>query len=114
MERGQFHRRTLLLANRAGRTWLAVNYLISYVYVRAEQVLGALNAYDKDLLCEYHYRLFKCFESDQRTTDAELCVPLSKRLQGEWDIQRLWLRNLYSVLDHGNICGIEISPCFTW
>ena len=41
-------------------------------YVGAEQVLGALNAYEKDLLCEYHYKLFKCFESAQRTTDAEL------------------------------------------
>ena len=42
-------------------------------------MLGALNAYEKDLLREYHYRLFKCFESAQRTTDAELCVLLSKR-----------------------------------
>ena len=45
-------------------------------YVRSEQVPGALNAYEKDLLREYHYRLF---ESAQRTTDAELCVLLSKR-----------------------------------
>ena len=35
-------------------------------------MLGALNAYEKDLLREYHYRLFKCFESAQRSTDAEL------------------------------------------
>ena len=42
-------------------------------------MLRALNAYEKDLLREYHYRLFKCFESAQRTTDAELCVLLSKR-----------------------------------
>ena len=53
--------------------------LISYDYVGAEQLQGALNAYDKDLLREYHYRFFKCFESTQRTTDAELCVLLSKR-----------------------------------
>ena len=39
-------------------------------------MLGALNAYDKDLLREYHYRLFNFFESAQRTTDAELCVIL--------------------------------------
>ena len=45
--------------------------------VGAEQVLRALNACEKDLLREYHYRLFKCFESAQRTTDAELCVLLS-------------------------------------
>ena len=31
--------------------------LISYDYVGAEQVLGALNAHDKDLLREYHYQL---------------------------------------------------------
>ena len=100
---------------RAGKTsWLTVSYLISYVYVGIEQVPGALNAYDKDLLREYHYGLFKCFESAQRTTDAELCVVLSKRLKGEWHIQRFWLRNLYSVPDHWNICGIEISQCFTW
>ena len=42
-------------------------------------MLGALNAYVKDLLGEYHYKLFKCFESSQRTTDAELYVLLSKR-----------------------------------
>ena len=53
--------------------------LISYDYVRSEQVLGALNAYEKDLLRECHYRLLKCFESVQRTTNAELCVLLSKR-----------------------------------
>ena len=42
-------------------------------------MLRALNAYDKDLVREYHYSLFKCFESAQRTTNAELCVLLSKR-----------------------------------
>ena len=42
-------------------------------------MLGVLNAYEKDLLHEYNYRLFKCFESSQKTTDAELCVLLSKR-----------------------------------
>ena len=42
-------------------------------------MLGALNAYDKNLLHEYHYRFFKCFESAQRTTDGEFCVPLSER-----------------------------------
>ena len=42
-------------------------------------MLGALYAYEKDLLREYHYRFLKCFESAQRTTDAELCVLLSKR-----------------------------------
>ena len=72
-----------MLANRAGKTWLAVSYLTFYVYVGAEQVLRALNAYDKDLLREYHYRLFKCFESAQRTTDAELCFLLSKKLKEE-------------------------------
>ena len=41
-------------------------------------MLGALNAYVKDLLREYHYRLLKCFESTQRTTDAELYALLSK------------------------------------
>ena len=87
-----------MLANRAGKTsWLAVSYLISYVYVGAEQVLRALNAYDKDLLREYHYRLFKCFESAQRTTDAELCFLLGKGLKEEW-----------------HIGGIEIIQCFTW
>ena len=40
--------------------------------VGAEQVLGALNAYAKDLPREYRYRLFNCFESAQTTTDAEL------------------------------------------
>ena len=43
-------------------------------------MLGALNAYEKDLVHEYHYRLFKCFESGQRTTDAEHCVLLSRRI----------------------------------
>ena len=52
----------------------------SYDYVGAEQVLGVLNAYDKDLLREYHYRFFKCFESAQRNNNAELCVLLSKRI----------------------------------
>ena len=53
--------------------------LIFYDYVGAEQVLDALNVYEKDLLCEYYRKFFKCFESAQRTTDAELCVLLSKR-----------------------------------
>ena len=43
-----------------------------------EQVLEALNADDKNLLSEYRYRLFKSLESAQRTSDAELCVLLSK------------------------------------
>ena len=42
-------------------------------------MLGVLNAYEKDLPHEYNYRLFKCFKSAQKTTDAELCVLLSKR-----------------------------------
>ena len=45
-------------------------------------MLGAFYAYEKDLLREYHYRLLKCFESAQRTTDAELCVFLSKKENG--------------------------------
>ena len=45
-------------------------WLIFYDYVGAEQVPGALHAYEKDLLREYDNRLFKCFESAQRTTDA--------------------------------------------
>ena len=53
--------------------------LISNDYVETEQVLGVLNAYDKNLLHECHYRLFKCFESAKRTTDGEFCVILSKR-----------------------------------
>ena len=56
----------LLLVNMTGRTsWL-------------EEVLEALSADDKILLSEYHYRLFKSLESAQRTSDAELCVLLSK------------------------------------
>ena len=43
-----------------------------------EQVLEALNPDDKKLLCEYRYRLFRSLESAQRTSDAELCVLLSK------------------------------------
>ena len=43
-----------------------------------EQVLEALDAHDKNLFCEYRYRLFKSLESAQRTSDAELCVLLSK------------------------------------
>ena len=73
-------------------------------------MLGALNAYEKDLLREYHCRLFKRFESAQRTTDAEPFLLLSR---GEWHIQRFWFRNLYSILDHGNIYGNEISQCCT-
>ena len=41
-------------------------------------MLGAFNAYEKDLICQYHYRFFKCFESAQRNNDAELYVLLSK------------------------------------
>ena len=39
----------------------------------------AFNAYEKDFLREYHYRFYECFESAQRTADAELCILLSKR-----------------------------------
>ena len=42
-------------------------------------MLGALNAYEKDLLCGYHDILIKCFKSAQRTNYAELCVLLSKK-----------------------------------
>ena len=75
-------------------------------------MLGVLNAYEKDLLREYHYMLLKCFESAQRTTVAELCVLLSKRRMAY--PERFGLRNLYAILDHRNICGIEINQCFTW
>ena len=75
-------------------------------------MLGVLNAYEKDLLREYHYMLLKCFESAQRTTVAELCVLLSKRRMAY--PERFGLRNLYAILDHGNSCGIEINQCFTW
>ena len=47
--------------------------------IKTEQVLGALNADDKDLLREYYDRLFKCLESVQRTTDTELSVFFSKK-----------------------------------
>ena len=50
--------------------------------VGAEQVQGALNAYDKDLLCEYHYSFFEYFESAQRTINAEPFVLLSKWRMG--------------------------------
>lgn len=46
--------------------------------IRADQVLEALNAGDKDLLCEYYDRLFKRLEPVQRTTGAELFVLLRK------------------------------------
>lgn len=46
---------------------------------RAEQVLGALNADEKDLIREYYYRHFKCLESAQKSTDAKLHVFLSKK-----------------------------------
>ena len=52
--------------------------LVSYDYVGAEQVLGALNAYEKYLFREYYYRLSKSFETAQRTTDAEFYVLLTK------------------------------------
>ena len=83
MERGKFQGRTLLLVNGAGKHhgWR----LKSYAYVGAEQVLGELNAYDKDSLCEYHYRFCKCFESARITTDAELCVLMSKRNENSID-----------------------------
>ena len=48
--------------------------------IRAEKVLRALKADEKDLLREYYDRLFKCLESVQRTTDAELRVILSKKM----------------------------------
>ena len=35
--------------------------------------------HEKDLVREYHCRLFKSIELAQRTTDAELCVLLIKR-----------------------------------
>ena len=37
-------------------------WFISYDYVRAAQVLVALNPYEKGLFREYHYKLLKCFE----------------------------------------------------
>ena len=46
--------------------WLVKHHgwrLIPYDYVGAEQVLGAFNTYEKDLLREYHGRFLKCFES---------------------------------------------------
>ena len=61
MERGCFHGRTLLLVTGlVKRSWR----LISSDYSGEEQELGALNAYGKDLLCGYHYSVFKCFESN--------------------------------------------------
>ena len=99
MEQGLFHGRRLLLASRAGKiSWLAVSYLISYAYVGAQQMLRELNAYDKDLLLEYHYRLFKYFESSQRTTDAELYILFSKRVKGEWHIQSKILAQKVNIL----------------
>ena len=75
-------------------------------------MLGTFYAYEKDLLREYHYRLLKCVESAQKTTYAELWALLSKRRMAY--PERFWLRNLYGILDHGEICGIEISQYFTW
>ena len=69
--------------------------------------------YDKDLLREYHYSFFKCYESAQRTTDAKLQNGALFSVKGEWHIQRFWHRNLNSILDNENICGIEISQSFT-
>ena len=43
-----------------------------------EQVLESLNTDDKNLHSEYRHRLFKSLELAQRTSDAELCVLLSK------------------------------------
>ena len=42
----------------------------------------SMNAYEKDLVHEYDYRLFKCFESAQRTTDAKLCALRSQKENG--------------------------------
>ena len=83
-----------------------VGDFVSDYYVGAEQVQGALNAYDKDLLCEYHYRFFKCLKSAQRTTDAELCVFWSKR--------RMAYPEICHIIDLGNNCGIDICQFFTW
>ena len=52
------------------------------------------------------YRLFRYFESLQRPTYAKLCVLSSKKRTTH--IQRFCLRNLYSILDHGNIYGIQL------
>ena len=56
----------------------------------------AFNAYEKDFLREYHYRFYECFESAQRTADAELCILLSGHKE-EWHIQRfrLTLSDIY-------------------
>ena len=70
-------------------------------------MLGALNAYDKDLLREYHYRFFKYFESAQRTTDAELYVLLSKKRMTYPEI--LAQKFTFYPLDYVNIRDIEIS-----
>ena len=67
-------------------------------------MLGALNAYDKDLLREYHYRFFKYFESAQRTTDAELYVRLSKKRMAYPKI----LAQKFYPLDYVNIRDIGI------
>ena len=45
--------------------------------VTAEEVFGALNADHKDLTHQYYYRLFKCLESVERITNAELWFLLS-------------------------------------
>ena len=80
--RGQF-----LWTTHLPKTGLLKHYgrrLVSYDYVRGEQLLAVLNACEKSLLCEYHDRIFKCFESAQRTTYAELCVHLSKKENGAY------------------------------
>ena len=59
-----------LLCSQTGLVKHHSRRLLYYDYVGAEQVLGALNAFEKDLIREYHHRVFKCFESAQRTTDT--------------------------------------------
>ena len=49
----------------------------------ADQVLEALNVYEKDLPSEYHYSLLKCFESAQRTTMQNLENSISKHFDSE-------------------------------
>ena len=70
-------------------------------------MLRVSNAYDRDVLREYHYRFFKCSKNHWCRTLYSFFL-----VKGEWYIKKFWLINLYSILDHGNICGIEISQCF--
>ena len=53
--------------------------------VGAEQVLGALNAYEKDLLREYHYRLFNVLN--------QLKEPLMQNLENS--ISRDFVSEIY-------------------